>query len=89
MFTYISIKLCNNASLVICINKGSSKDKLIMHLFHSLSFFVAHFDIYLTASHLPGVMNVTVNHLFRENLDQTLQVNPSLSSKPTLIPPSN
>ena len=43
---------CDNGNLVIAINKGSSKDKLVMHLLRSLSFFVAHFDIYITASHL-------------------------------------
>ena len=78
----------NNAYLVISINKGSSKDRLVMHLLSSLSFYVAHFDIYPTASHLPGVINVATNHLFCGNLHQAFQATPSLSPKPTLIPPS-
>ena len=79
---------CDNANLVIAINKGSSKDKFVMHLLRSLSFFVAHFDIYLTATHLPGVINVTADHLSRGNLHQAFQVTPTLSLKPTAIPPS-
>ena len=42
----------------------------------------------LTASQLPGAMNVT-DYLSRRNLDQALQGDPSLSSKPTLSLPSN
>jgi len=77
-----------NANLVISINKSSNKDKLVMHLLRSLSFFMAHFDIYLTASHLPGVINVITDHFSQGNLDQAVQFNPSLSSESTMIPPS-
>ena len=79
---------CDNANLVISINKGSCKDKLVMHLLCSLSFFVAHFDIYLTAFHLPGLINIIANRLSRGNLHQALQATPSLSPEPTPIPPS-
>ena len=54
---------CDNANLVIAINKGLSRDKFVMHLLHSLWFFVAYFDIYVTASHLPGLINITADHL--------------------------
>ena len=59
-----------------------------MHLLRSLSFFVAHFDIYLTATHLPGVINVTADHLSWRNLQQAFETTPSLTAEPTLIPPS-
>ena len=59
-----------------------------MHLLRSLSFFVAHFDIYLTTSHLPGLINVRADHLSRGNLHQAFQATPSLSPEPTPIPPS-
>ena len=79
---------CDNANLVIAINKGSSKDKFVMHLLRSLSFFVAHFDIYITASHLPGVINVTADHLSRGNTSQAFKVTPTLTQYPTIIPSS-
>ena len=78
---------CDNASLVIAINKGSSKDKFVMHLLRSLWFFVAHFDIYVTASHLPGLINITADHLSRGNVAQAFTVTPTLAQHPTLIPP--
>ena len=77
---------CNNANLVIAINKGSSRDKFIMHLLHSLWFFVAHFDIYVTASHLPGVISITADHLSRGNMAQAIAVTPTLAPHPSLIP---
>ena len=61
---------CNNESLIIAINKGSSKDKLVIHLLRCLWFFVAHFDIQITATYLPGTLNITADHLSRGNLIQ-------------------
>lgn len=77
---------CDNANLVIAINKGSSKDKLVMHLLRSLSFFIAHFDIYITASHLPGVINVTADHFSCGNVGQAFEVTSTLTQYPTIIP---
>jgi len=45
----------------------------MMHLLRTLSFFVAHFDIYLTATHLPGVSNVTADQLSQGNVYQAFQ----------------
>jgi len=59
-----------------------------MHLLRSLSFLVALFDIYLMATHLPGVINVTADHLCRGKVHQAFQATPSLSPTPTLIPHS-
>ena len=59
-----------------------------MHLLRTLSFFVAHFDIYLTATHLPGVSNVTTDQLSRGNIYQAFWATPSLSPTPTWIPQS-
>ena len=79
---------CDNEGLVAAINKGSSKDTLVMHLLRSLWFFVAHFDISIVATHLPGVMNTTADHLSRGNFTTALQSNPTLSQQPTHLPPS-
>ena len=79
---------CDNASLVVAINKGSTKDTFVMHLLRCLWFFTAHLDIFITATHLPGVTNVTADHLSRGKLLQALQVTPKLSQKSTNLPPS-
>ena len=56
-----------------------------MHLLHSLSFFVAHFDICNTASHLLGEINVTVDPLSHNNMCQGFEVTPSLTQHPAII----
>jgi len=66
---------CDNTNLVVAINKGASKDKFVMHLLRSLSFFIANFDIHLTATHLPGIVNVTADHLSHGNTYQASQLN--------------
>ena len=70
------------------INKGSSKDQFVMHLLRCLWFFVAYYDLYITATHLPGAINVTADHLSRGKLLQAFQSTPSLSQQPTSLPPS-
>ena len=60
-----------------------------MHLLRSLWFFVAHFDIYVTASHLAGLINITADHLSRGNMTQAVAVTPTLAQHPSLIPISS
>ena len=79
---------CDNEGLVAAISKGSSKDTIVMHLLRSLWFFIAHFDIAITATHLPGVMNTTADHLSRGKLKSARQSNPALSAQSTHLPPS-
>ena len=59
---------CDNLALVEAINKGSSKDKLVMHLLRCLWFFTAYLDISITASHLPGVLNTSADVLSRNQM---------------------
>ena len=79
---------CDNASLVAAISKGSSKDQFVMHLLRCLWFFVAYYDIYITATHLSGANNVTADHLSRGKQLQAFQSTPNLSQQPTTLPPS-
>ena len=69
---------CDNLSLVAVINKGSAKDQFVMHLFRCLWFlWHATYDIYITATHLSGAINVTADHLSCSKL--AFQSTPSLS----------
>ena len=77
---------CENLSLVTVINKGYSKDKTVMHLLHCLWFFVAYFDIVISAAHLPGRANIIADGLSRNNLAQCFLTNPKLSRVPTPLP---
>ena len=44
---------CDNAAVVAIIRSGSSRDERVMHLMRSL----AHFNMQITAQHVPGVEN--------------------------------
>ena len=54
---------CDNLSLVMAINKGSCRDKLVMQLSGILTFFVAHFDMHITYTYISGTLNVSADHL--------------------------
>ena len=56
-----------------------------MHLLRCLSFFVAHLNIYITATHLTGVISVTDDHLSHGRLNQAFQVTPTSSYQSTVI----
>ena len=56
---------CDNTGSVSAINKGSTKEKIAMHLLHCLWFFAALFQIRTTATHIPGINNVTADMLSR------------------------
>ena len=78
--------LCDNLSLVNAINKGASKDTLVMHLLRCLWFFTAYFDIILTADHIPGACNTTADELSRNNMENFFTMNPDASKVPIPLP---
>ena len=57
---------CDNQSLVSAINKGSSKDSMVMHLLRCLWFIIASFHIHITATHLTGIHNNAADMLSRD-----------------------
>ena len=78
--------LCDNLSLVNAINKGASKDTLVMHLLCCLWFFTAYFDITLTAGHIPGACNTIADELSRNNMENFFTISPDASRVPIPLP---
>ena len=78
---------CDNQSLVDAINKGSSKDEMVMHLLRCLWFFTAIFNIRITATHIPGVTNTAADMLSRNQASNFLRANPQASPIPIPLPP--
>jgi len=78
--------LCDNLSLVNSVNKGSSKDTMVMHLLHCLWFFTAYFDITLKANHIPGVKNTAADQLSRNDMTTFFSTNPDISRVPAPLP---
>jgi len=79
---------CDNLSLVKAINKGSSKDVMVMHLLRCLWFFQAIFDISIHVSHIPGVQNCAADMLSRNQITKFLHCYPDSSPLPEPIPSS-
>ena len=78
---------CDNHGLVQAINKGSSRDLMVMHLLRCLWFFTAFFDMQIMAIHIPGAENNSANMLSRNQATQFLRRHPQASRLPTLLPP--
>jgi len=77
---------CDNQALVEAINKGSSRDNMVMHLLRCLWFFTAYFDISITACHLPGVLNTSADMLSRNQMLKFFILHPEASQTPTFLP---
>ena len=79
----------DNMAVVCAISSGSAKDPLLMHLLRCLHFFLAHFDISLTASHIAGVHNTAADALSRNNLPRFFSMSTtgqSVSSASAVLP---
>ena len=79
---------CDNQDLIASINKGSSKDTMVMHLLRCLWFFTAAFDIHITATHIAGKTNNAADMLSRNQTAKFLQAYPDMPAFPTPVPPS-
>ena len=78
---------CDNHSLVDAINKGSSKEPVVMHLLRCLWFFSAFFEVSVKASHIPGVANTAADMISRNRSTEFLSSHPHMAQAPTSIPP--
>ena len=79
---------CDNHSVINAINKGSSKDAVVMHLLRCLWFFTAIFDIQIIVKHIPGVTNTSADMLSRNQMTQFLAAHPQALHIPTPLPSS-
>ena len=48
---------------------------------------VAHFDMYVTASHLPGLITITADHPSLGNMAQAFTITPTVAVIPTPLWP--
>ena len=79
---------CDNQGLVAAINKGSSKDTMVIYLLRCLWFFTAAFDINITATHISGKSNNAADMLSRNQAAKFLETHPDIPAFPTPLPPS-
>ena len=58
----------DNMAVMAILGKGSSTDRLLMHLLRCLLFYAAYFTFHIHSEHIPGIMNVAADALSRNNL---------------------
>ena len=75
--------LCDNAAVVAIVRSGTSKDPCVMHLMRCLFFFVAHHQLVLSPTHIPGKQNEAADHLSRNALSSFFQLIPSAKVNPS------
>lgn len=68
------------------LHSRSSNDPFIMHLLRSIHFFLAHWEVHLTASHIPGKLNVIADALSRNHMQVFKKEAPMASPNPSHIP---
>ena len=77
---------CDNASVVVSINKGSARQDVVMHLLSSMWFFTAHYEMHVSAAHIQGVANRTADCISRGNMSSFFSMNPQVQPAPTRLP---
>ena len=77
--------VCDNAAVVVMINKHSSTNLVAMHLLRCLFFICAKFNITLSAEHVAGSNNTAADALSRNNLPLFFQEVPSAYRAPSTI----
>ena len=79
---------CDNLAVVGVVNSGAAKDPELAQLLRCLFFVKAHFNLVITAVHIPGVLNKQADAISRNNLSSFFSQVPGASRNPTFIPPA-
>ena len=78
--------LCDNLTIVHCINKQSSKDPIIMTLLRVIVLKALECNFCFAAKHVPSVENTLADKLSRLQVDDALSIAPHLDRVPLPIP---
>lgn len=78
---------CNNAAVVDVISHNTSRDPYMLAILRQLMLISMHHDFIIRASHLPGKVNVKVDHLSHFQANQTFLQQHSLCSQLESLPP--
>ena len=78
---------CDNTAVVEIVNKGTSRDKDVMHLVRCLAFIKAKYEFELVATHVRGVDNPIADALSRDKLPLFRSLHPQAAEEATPISP--
>ncbi len=77
--------MCDNESVVFCLNNQTSKDDMLMTLLRKLVLAALKFNIVFRAKHIPGKCNVVCDALSHFQLQKARAWAPWLETKPQEI----
>ena len=75
----------DNMAVVEILKTRTSKDEVVMHLLRSLHFLCAKHDFRISATHIPGVENISADALSRDNLNAFFVSSPKALKQPTKV----
>ena len=76
----------NNEALVHVINNKTSKDTLIISLFHKIILIGLEFNIRVRAEHIPGHINIQADSLSRLQISKFKEAAPESDAYPVTVP---
>ena len=77
---------CDNQAVVNVLSTRYSRSSPLMHLLRCLFFFEAYYDLYITASHIPGKDNTLADYLSRDQLSLFLMQAPDMPGHASPLP---
>lgn len=80
--------ICDNLSVVYCLNKQTSKDKIMMKLIRFIVLKALKFNFCFKSKHISSSRNIICDKLSRLQVKEALQIAPHLNKSPTPIPMS-
>lgn len=77
---------CDNEAVVRVLNKGSAREASLAHLLRCLAFYLAHYQLTLSALHVAGASNTAADALSRNDLRSFFTSLPQASPTPSPVP---
>ena len=79
--------MCDNLTIVYCLNKQTSKDKLIMKLLRVIVLTSLRHNFQFFAKHVPGSKNTICDLMSRFQIQRALSLAPHLTPESEQVPP--
>ena len=76
----------DNAAVVQVIEATYAKNSHLMHLLRLIVFYASYYDFWFTASHIPGILNISADALSRNNMTVFFSQVPCAAKDPIQIP---
>ena len=77
----------DNEAVVFALNRRTVRDPKMMRLIRCLFFVEASYNFRLTATHLPGRMNIAADYLSRNMMSEFFHLFPQVHPVAVTIPP--